>query len=404
MRILHTSDWHLGKNLEDYSRIMEQELFISELITISDENNIDMILISGDIFDSYNPPAKAEKLFYNALNKLSKNGKRPVVIIAGNHDNPERLSASYPLALESGIIISANLKTVIDKKKFDNFEIINSGEGFIEIDIKGERAVILLISYVNEKRLNEIIFTSDLDTENQKSYSDKITEIVNNLSINFREDTINIIMGHFYIVGGEMGDSERDISLGGSFSVNSEFIPKNTHYVAMGHLHRPQKVAKPPIKEAYYSGSPIQYDKGEILTPKSVLICDLSPNSTGKAQKIYLKNYKPIEIFKAESIEDALKMCEERKDENCYVYLQIKTDRVLLPSEIKALKTLKKDIVEINPIFENEEIYDFETEESSYKTIQEEFKDFYVYHRKVEAKEELIKLFVEISNDVEEEF
>src|SRR3712207_5073600 len=100
MRILHTSDWHLGKNLEGASRLEEQEQFIEDFIHIVDENCIDMVIISGDIYDSSNPPAKAEKLFYKALKGISKNGKRLTLVIAGNHDNPDRLSAASPLAYE----------------------------------------------------------------------------------------------------------------------------------------------------------------------------------------------------------------------------------------------------------------------------------------------------------------
>ncbi|MCT4621221.1 MAG: exonuclease subunit SbcD, partial [Marinisporobacter sp.] len=98
MRILHTSDWHLGKNLENSSRIEEQEKFIDDFVDLVEENNIDLVIIAGDIYDHSNPPAKAEKLFYKALKKISKDGERIILIIAGNHDSPERLVAASPLA------------------------------------------------------------------------------------------------------------------------------------------------------------------------------------------------------------------------------------------------------------------------------------------------------------------
>lgn len=98
MRILHTSDWHLGRSLENINRIEEQWEFIDQLCEIADEERIDLVLVAGDVYDSYNPSAAAEELFYYALDRLNDGGGRAVVVIAGNHDNPERLCASNPLA------------------------------------------------------------------------------------------------------------------------------------------------------------------------------------------------------------------------------------------------------------------------------------------------------------------
>ena len=105
MRILHTSDWHLGKRLEQFSRLEEQQLVLEEICSIADENNIDVILIAGDLFDTFNPPADAIELFYSTIKKLSKNGTRPVIAIAGNHDSGDRISAPDPLAKQCGIIL-----------------------------------------------------------------------------------------------------------------------------------------------------------------------------------------------------------------------------------------------------------------------------------------------------------
>src|SRR3712207_2275724 len=98
MRILHTSDWHLGKNLEGYSRIEEQAKFCKDLVELVEEKNIDLVLLAGDVYDTYNPPARAENLFYETIEKLADKGKRCVIVIAGNHDNPDRLEAINSLA------------------------------------------------------------------------------------------------------------------------------------------------------------------------------------------------------------------------------------------------------------------------------------------------------------------
>ena len=142
MKILHTSDWHLGKYLEGQSRLEEQEKFIGDFIEIVEENDIDLIIIAGDIYDTSNPPAKAEKLFYESVKTLSNEGERIVLIIAGNHDNPERLGSSKPLATEQGIILLGKPKDTIEVGKIGQHEIVDSGEGFLELKIRDENAVV----------------------------------------------------------------------------------------------------------------------------------------------------------------------------------------------------------------------------------------------------------------------
>lgn len=400
MRILHTSDWHLGKTLEGYSRLAEQEEFIEELCSIVENNNVDFIILAGDVYDTTNPKAAAEKLFYKALMRLNNSGKRPVLVISGNHDSPDRLMAVSPLASELGIIIVGTPKTIIQKGNYEFYKIVDSGEGYIEIEVNGEKIIAINMAYPSEKTLNEVMSDSNDEKEIQKSYSDKIVHILNNLSNKFREDTINVITGHFYLLGGETEDSERDISLGGTFSVSANMLPENAQYIAMGHLHRRQSV-KSSAKHVYYSGSPIQYSKSEITRSKCVYMVDIVPNQEAIVEKIYLRNYKPIEVWKTENIESAIELCKNRKNDNCFVYLEIKTDRVLTPSEIRELRTTKPDIVEILPILT---LIGEKEEKTSYveKSIIEEFKDFYTTTRKLEPNEETTNLFLSLSQHLED--
>src|SRR5690606_6912125 len=97
MRILHTADWHLGRSLEGRSRLEEQAQCVDELVKSVEEENIDVVPMAGDACDTVSPPAAAESLFYESISRLSDGGKRPISIIAGNHDNPDRLSAASPL-------------------------------------------------------------------------------------------------------------------------------------------------------------------------------------------------------------------------------------------------------------------------------------------------------------------
>jgi exonuclease SbcD len=105
LRILHTADWHLGKKLDHFSRLEEQKLVMAEICDIADAQNVDVVIVAGDLFDTFNPPAEAQDLFYKTLFRLTNNGKRAVVAIAGNHDMPERVEAPNPLAEMNGIIL-----------------------------------------------------------------------------------------------------------------------------------------------------------------------------------------------------------------------------------------------------------------------------------------------------------
>lgn len=398
MRILHTGDWHLGKNLEGASRMDEQELFLNDFVDIVEKNKVDLVIIAGDVYDNSNPPARAEKMFYDTLKKLSKNGERLILVIAGNHDNPERLVAAGPLAMEHGIIMSGTPKTVIQCGEYGQHKVINSGEGFIEVEINNERAVILTVSYPSEKRLNEVLYGEmDSDEDRVKTYGERIKSLFDSLEKNYRSDTINLVVSHLFAMGSEEGGSERSIQLGGSYIVNGSCFPKEAQYIALGHVHKPQ-IVPGTNKKARYSGSPLHYNKKEINIKKKCFIIDVKANEECVVNEIELKIYKPIEIWKCESISDAIDKCEENKDRNCWVYLEVKCDRYIREDEIKKMKGIKKDILEIIPKLQSDE------ENESAVTIQEKsfeeiFREFYKKERNIEADDEVVNLLLKLVSE-----
>lgn len=393
MRILHTGDWHLGKNLEGQSRMDEQEEFLNDFVDIVEEQNIDLIIIAGDVYDTSNPPARAEKMFYDTLKRLSGNGERLTLVIAGNHDNPERLVAAGPLARDHGIIMVGTPKTIVQIGEYGNHKVIASGEGFVELEINGEKAVVLTVPYPSEKRLNEVLY-GDMDDEEErlKSYGERIHSLFDSLKDNYREDTINLVVSHLFAMGSEEGGSERSIQLGGSYIVNGTCFPKEAQYVALGHVHKPQPVPGTE-KKARYSGSPLQYNKNEINFAKKCFVVDVKPGTEANIDEVEFKVYKPIEIWKCESIENAIKKCEENKDRDCWVYLEIATDRYVREDEIKLMKDLKKDILEILPKISGINGDEDEVPNLSERAIPEIFKEFYKKERGVEAQQDIINLF-----------
>ena len=402
MRILHTSDWHLGKNIEGFSRMDEQEAFLNDFIEIVREKNVDMVIIAGDVYDSANPPARAEKMFYDTLKKLSSNGERITLVIAGNHDNPDRLVAAGPLARDHGIIMLGTPKSVADTGDYGRHKVLDSGQGYVEVEIKGERAVILTVPYPSEKRLNEVLYDAmDEEEERVKTYSERIKSLFDSLSEKYRDDTINIAVSHLFAMGSEESGSERSIQLGGSFIVDGACFPEKAQYVALGHIHKPQLVPG-TNKKARYAGSPLHYSKKEISFTKKAFILDIKANEECLVEEVDFKVYKPIEIWKCNSIEEAIEMCEKNSDKDCWVYLEITTDRYLREDEIKMMKTAKKDILEISPLIKGENTEEIDLNSFSDKSFEETFRDFYFKERQLEPQQELIDLLLGILGEEED--
>ena len=387
MRILHTGDWHLGKNLEGQSRMDEQEEFLKDFVNIVEENNIDLVIIAGDVYDTSNPPARAEKMFYDTLKRISRNGERVTLVISGNHDNPERLVAAGPLAMDHGIIMVGTPKTVVQPGIYGKHKLVESGEGFIEIEVNGERSVILTVPYPSEKRLNEILY-SGMESEEEKliSYSDRIHELFHSLESHYRNDTINLVVSHLFAMGSEESGSERSIQLGGSYIVNGSCFPESAQYIALGHVHKPQ-IVPGTSKRARYSGSPLHYNKKEISFKNKCFIVDVKAGEESVINEVEIKVYKPIEVWKCNGVEEAILKCEENKDKDCWVYLEISTDRYINEDEIKKMKTLKRDILEIMPKIIDVEEEDESAISLSEKSFEEIFKDFYKKRKRSRSRE-----------------
>jgi exonuclease SbcD len=401
MKILHTADWHLGKTLEKIDRIEEQKEFIDEICQISIEEKIDLILITGDIFDTYNPPSQAEYLFYKSLEKLNDNSKRAVVVIAGNHDSPDRLCAINPLVKEKGIFLVGYPGYKVEESICENIKLVNRGSGWFELNFSTcrENTVICALPYPSEQRLDEILTNGLSEVEMQKAYSEKVRDILWEAGKNFRENTVNIIASHIFVVGGQETGGERPIQVGGAYTVDTKVFPKNTHYVALGHLHGSQKIKG--NSEIRYSGSPLSYSFSDVNSIKSINIINIEePDFEVKVEVKYLKSGKPLKCWKAKNgIAEVFKWCEEGRDKNAWIDLEIFTDRIIKTEEHKKLKSMNPGIINIRPIIINDLNDIKKYEERQTKKIDELFKQFYKYKTGIEAKEEIVKLFLDIIND-----
>lgn len=409
MRILHTSDWHLGKTIEGRDRQKEQEDFIEELGQIVRSENIDLVLVAGDVFDTYNPPAFAEQLFFDAVDLLAEGGKRGVIVVAGNHDSPDRLCAAATLAQRQGIFLSGLPGSVIIPQNLHNGKAscVSSGPGWLEVHIPGcEHSVIVLtLSYPSEARLKEVI-SFELDEEKmQQAYSECVKSLLSETSQNFRSDTVNLLAGHIYTAGGKISDSERPLHLGGACTVYPDAIPSTVQYAALGHLHRPQKVGGVDAP-TYYSGSPLAYSFSEANQTKSVYIINLQPGIQANVQSIHLSSGKPLVKWIAKNgVNEVLGWCEEGKNANAWIEIEVYLREMMTHQELSLIKKAYPGIVAIRPIFITEDNTSVITGiERSNKSADELFKEFYVNRSGgIEPNEELMKLFLELLNEDRED-
>lgn len=355
MKILHTGDWHIGKLLEGRSRLEEQRRVMTQLVSMAEEGQADIVLVAGDIFDNSHPSAAAEALLYQTLKDLSQGGSRLVVMIAGNHDQPTRLEAIVPLIREHGIVIYGTPGSKIPSGQYGDFQIESLDEGVFSVDIKGERAVIACLPYPSEKSLNQVLYQGeDGDEKRALDHGNKVKELLFRKAKWYRKDTVNLLMSHVFTLGCLKDGSEQGAMLGNSYLLPLEVFPKSAQYVALGHVHRPQQVAGSHGR-IRYSGSPLPYRLQETVVAKQCNLVTLHPGEGPKVEELYFDDPKPIEKWVCRDYGEALEKCRENQHRPCYVYLQIYTDSFIREEQLKELKSYKEDILEVIPLFPSKE-------------------------------------------------
>lgn len=416
MRVLHTSDWHLGRQLEGRSRLPEQRDFIDELYAILEKENIDIVLIAGDIFDTYNPPAEAEQLFYEALERICSNGRRGVVVIAGNHDSPDRVMAAGPLAKKYGIFLigypgqllsnsqqsgSADPEvaaTTDYSPQGNGVTMVNGGQGWLELSVPGcpHHVVVSVLPYPSEQRLNEIISQSLEDQDMQKGYSERVAQVFAQSSLQFREDTVNLAVSHLFVLGGRGSESERDIQLGGAYVVEPSKMPASAHYVALGHLHRPQKVGG-TVVPCRYSGSPLCYSFSEADQQKEVVIIDIEPGGETLVNPVKLSSGKPMRHLRFANFMEAYNWCENVENHNLWVDMEIQSPEPLDGSMVSELRKLHSGVINIRVILPGVNFAEEDKQRISELSLEEKFYRFVAREIGAVPEKDLVELFLELA-------
>lgn len=407
MKILHTADWHLGKRLEKFSRLPEQVLVLQEIVKIADEEKVDAIIIAGDLFDNFNPATEAVDLFYKTLKRLSNNGKRAVIAIAGNHDSPERIEAPDPLARECGIIFAGFPHSHISACELDSGVCISKSEpGFIELNLPGSEYPLrlLLTPYANEYRLKSFLGLEDTAlalrevlTQHWQSLADRYCD----------QDGVNMLVAHLYLMkkGEEPPEEPEDekpiLHVGGAQAIYSENIPHQIQYTALGHLHRFQQIDKVPCPVVYCS-SPLSYSFSEAGQKKYVVMIEASPQKPVNYKRIELNEGKPLFRKKFHGVDDAIEWL--LLHPNALVELTLVTENYLKADERKRLNQAHQGIVSIIPEVINSATTAHKSSAIDMgQNLEELFVQYFRHKHGNAPNENLLNLFKEVRAESTEE-
>jgi exonuclease SbcD len=399
MKILHTADWHLGKKLDHFSRLEEQKKVMNEICTIANVQNVDVVIVAGDLFDTFNPPVEAVDLLYKTLKKLTNNGKRPVIAIAGNHDSPDRIDAPNPLARECGILFVGNPDVTIPTVTIENgFEITQSENGFLEIQLPQYEFPIRIITtpYANEMRLKTYLGAENKEEQLNQLLQDSWAALADKYC---DSKGVNILTTHLYMLkrGGEIleePEGEKPLRIGNADMVYTDCIPNQIQYTALGHLHRFQNVGGHP-NPVVYSSSPLCYSFAEAGQDKKVVLIEAQPNEVVKFTAIPLHSGRVLHRKRFENTDEAVLWLLENP--YCLVELTLVSDSFFASQDLKRIHESHDGIIFIIPIVTKDGNAEQHTPKVNLdQNIQGLFKDYFVSKHKQEPNEELLDLFNEI--------
>ncbi|ANT65263.1 exonuclease SbcCD subunit D C-terminal domain-containing protein [Prosthecochloris sp. CIB 2401] len=341
MKILHTSDWHLGRSLYGRKRYEEFSAFLDWLVQTIEHEKVDALLVAGDVFDTSTPSNRSQELYYRFLCRVAASCCRHVVVVAGNHDSPSFLSAPKELLRTLNVHVVGSVTDVLEDEVIPILDFglrnadLNTTEDKSNINLQ-KSAIICAIPYLRDKDVRTIEPGETIDDKNRKlvegikaHYAEvvkiaerKREEIIQQSAIQNPQSQIPIVaMGHLFTAGGKTvdGDGVRELYVGSLAHVGKEVFPSSIDYLALGHLHVPQAVGS--AEHIRYCGSPIPMGYGEAKQQKSVVIVDFR---LGKPEIKLL----PIPRFQeliciVGSLEDILAKLEALKQEESAAWLEI---------------------------------------------------------------------------------
>lgn len=319
MKIMHLSDLHIGKKVNEYSMLQDQIYILKEILRIIDNEKVETVIIAGDVYDRSLPPNEALELFDEFLYQLSSRNVN-VFVISGNHDSPERISYGGRMMTENKIFLSP----VYD----GNVKPITLNDDYGEVNF-------YLLPFVRPADIRRYF-----PDENIENYTDAVKVAIDNMNVDFSER--NIFVTHQFVTGAELSESE-DIIVGGTDNVSGEVFD-GFDYVALGHIHREQTVGKDNIR---YCGTPLKYSFSEAKNIKSVTILDFNDKGNIEYSKIPLTPFRDMREIRGTYYELTLKSSYESTNTEDYLHITL-TDEEDIPDAIGKLRSIYPNIMKLD--------------------------------------------------------
>lgn len=318
MKLMHLSDLHLGKRVNEFSMIEDQKYILSQIISLLDREKVDGVILAGDIYDKPIPSVEAVQLFDSFLTRLAKR-KLPVFVISGNHDSVERVSFGAQLMEREGIYISQ----VYDGKV----------QNVVLTDQYGE-VCIYLLPFLKPASVRHAFEEAEIST-----YQDALKKVIGEIEID--KSRRNVIVAHQFVTGASRCESE-EVLVGGLDQVDASLFD-GFDYAALGHLHSPQRVGRETVR---YCGTPLKYSFSEAEQEKSVTIAELKEKGNVEIRTIPLKPLRDMRKIRGTYLQVTEKAFYE--DTNTEDYLQITlTDEEDIPDGMQKLRIIYPNLMRL---------------------------------------------------------
>ena len=326
MKFLHTSDWHIGRQLHNQSLLEDQAYILDQIVGLAVQNKVDAVVVAGDIYDRAIPPVQAVELLDHVLNRLIVELNIPVLMIAGNHDSHSRLGFAASHMADNGLYIQGPLSKEIDPVMIK--------------DSNGDTTAFFLIPYVEPLALKNLHQDNDAASD-IRTHEDAMAFILKDVTSHDVGNAPKVIVSHCFIDGGEESDSERPLSMGGADRIPPALF-NDFAYTALGHLHGPQYKGANHIR---YSGSPLRYSFSEVKQNKSVALVELDANGAAAIELLPLspkRNTRIIEGF----IDDIINNAANDADSQDYVMVRL-LDKHAILDPISKLRAVYPNILHL---------------------------------------------------------
>ena len=319
MKLIHLSDLHLGKRVNEFSMLEDQEFILTKIINIIDGEKPDAVIIAGDVYDKSVPSAEAVQLFDDFLCRLAKR-KLHVFVISGNHDSAERMAFGGRLMEMSGVHMSP---------------VCNGNVEPISLEDEFGRVNFYMLPFVKPANVRRFFEDSEIE-----SYTDAVRAAVESMNVNTAER--NVIITHQFVTGAERSESE-EISVGGSDNVDASVFDC-FDYTALGHIHGPQNIGNERIR---YCGTPLKYSFSEAKHKKSVTVVELREKGNLEVRTVALEPKRDMREIKGTYAEITLKENYINTDTDDYMHITL-TDEDDIPDAIGKLRVIYPNLMKLD--------------------------------------------------------